>query len=858
MIPVSLTLKNFMCYRDNVPSLSFEGIHTACLYGDNGNGKSAIFDALTWVLWGKSRAESDDSLIHYGQTEMLVELEFMLAQQKYRVIRTRYKKNTVSSYGHSTLELHIYSELEGYKTISGNTIAETQMKIIRLLHIDYETFVNSAFLRQGHANDFSIKRPSERKEILVNILGLDIYDLLVDKARDEAAINRNTADNIRKQIDNVEDKLKFKDSYKQDLFMLTEQRKELETTRANLEAQISILMEQKSLLQVKKEKYSHFNLRNIEIEGDLDKWKAKIEDCTTKLESYRKILNISSLIENKYSELIVLKQRLDNCNAKLSQVVNVQVKIRQIEEYLRKKEQGILLDLAKQKELLKTNEENASKIGIIRKEQIRINGELNILSVQEGDLLSKRQSHEKLVTNIANIKANMNIHKTVFNENIEKARLLETDDSRCPVCGQTITQQEREEIRKAFLKTAEESRQAADHSLVELEDNNKESEILLNTISIIENNIKVKRNDLLSQNAILLNRINEAQKAAEYLPEINSRISELQEQLSSRSYAAEDHQELKKLMKTLDDIQYDKQEHEKIKTEFEQIREYEILKQKLNEAITMSANEQKNLDEARTIIADLDSILKSNNEQLNLLSAEIKNLEGSVQMLKQQEDDLKAILNDERNMLSQIAIYQERMRELESMEADKKRKELLLSTVQMEEDVYTELAEAFGKKGVQALLISQAFPEIEIEANRLLSKMSDNKLSLKLESRKEARSKKGESIETLDIKISDELGTRNYEMFSGGESFRIDLSLRIALSKLLVRRAGASLPLLIIDEGFGTQDSAGKERLIEAIKSIEDDFEKIFIITHLEDLKESFPVIINVSKSAEGSAITIS
>ncbi|MCJ7654495.1 MAG: hypothetical protein MUO97_04210 [Dehalococcoidia bacterium] len=102
------------------------------------------------------------------------------------------------------------------------------------------------------------------------------------------------------------------------------------------------------------------------------------------------------------------------------------------------------------------------------------------------------------------------------------------------------------------------------------------------------------------------------------------------------------------------------------------------------------------------------------------------------------------------------------------------------------------------------------------------------------------------------------MGTRNYEMYSGGEAFRIDLTLRIALSRLLVRRAGASLPILIIDEGFGTQDSSGRERLVEAISSIQGDFEKIFVITHFEELKDRFPVLINVAKTANGSMISIS
>jgi exonuclease SbcC len=129
-------------------------------------------------------------------------------------------------------------------------------------------------------------------------------------------------------------------------------------------------------------------------------------------------------------------------------------------------------------------------------------------------------------------------------------------------------------------------------------------------------------------------------------------------------------------------------------------------------------------------------------------------------------------------------------------------------------------------------------------------------MSLRLESQRET--KKGDTVETLNIKIADELGTRNYEMYSGGEAFRIDLALRIALSMLLVRKAGASLPILIIDEGFGTQDSSAREKLIEAINSIQDDFEKIIVITHLEEMKDKFETLINVTKTANGSMVLVS
>ena len=95
-------------------------------------------------------------------------------------------------------------------------------------------------------------------------------------------------------------------------------------------------------------------------------------------------------------------------------------------------------------------------------------------------------------------------------------------------------------------------------------------------------------------------------------------------------------------------------------------------------------------------------------------------------------------------------------------------------------------------------------------------------------------------------------------MYRGLDAFRINLELRIALSKVLARRAGAPLPTLFIDEGLGTQDSDGLTKLVGAINSIQDDFKKIIVITHLEELKDAFPVRIEVTKTWEGSTISLS
>src|SRR4030042_6448909 len=138
MIPVRLKLRNFMCYRNNVPPLDLTGIHLACLSGDNGNGKSAIIDAMTWALWGKARAKSVDDLIYSSPavTEMEVEFDFTIREQLYRIIRKRSRPKKQAGAGQSSLEFQINNG-NGYRPITGNTIDMTQQKKIETLRMDY-------------------------------------------------------------------------------------------------------------------------------------------------------------------------------------------------------------------------------------------------------------------------------------------------------------------------------------------------------------------------------------------------------------------------------------------------------------------------------------------------------------------------------------------------------------------------------------------------------------------------------------------------------------------------------------------------------------------------------------------------
>ena len=195
-----------------------------------------------------------------------------------------------------------------------------------------------------------------------------------------------------------------------------------------------------------------------------------------------------------------------------------------------------------------------------------------------------------------------------------------------------------------------------------------------------------------------------------------------------------------------------------------------------------------------------------------------------------------------------------RYEEQKVIRADKAKR---LKDASYDGEVHQQLMLAFGKKGVQALIIENAIPELAEETNRILDRLTDGNMSLFFDTLRESKTKKDGPIETLDIKVSDSLGTRPLEMYSGGEGFRAAFALRIALSKLLARRAGARLQTLIIDEGFGSQDAKGREKLVDCLDAIKDDFERIIVITHIDELKDAFATRVEIIKTPSGSQITV-
>jgi DNA repair protein SbcC/Rad50 len=710
MVPIKLALKNFMCYRDKVPALYFEGFHVACLCGDNGHGKSALLDAITWALWGEARAKSDDDLINLGQSEMEVEFEFSVSQNHYRVLRKR-TKGGLKRTGQSLLELQIATS-DGFATLTGNTIRETEKKIIEILRMDYQTFINSALLLQGRANEFSMKKPGERKEVLANILGLSLYDKLEKLAKEYTREGEIIQQRLISDVTRIEQDLSQKPNYEVELRETQAAISMLGGEMEKQESALTVLRQSRDALKFKDEQYREMGRRIEQAGRQLQNLNTVAEGHRSKIERYEKTL---STYEQSYAGI---KTHLD--------------------------------ELTRQEDGLREKREYEKKLS----SQIHLLSSTNVRLEKEGKELR------------------------------EKLQLLGSGEgeAECPLCGTRLGVEERKRIVTNYESQIHDKRETYRTNQSEIQKKEEELRILVQEIKKLDTIITTEKTRLERQAGALD-----------------------KEQAESEKSLPQEREALAKAQKSIED---------------------------LTKAV------QDDTKEVETLICEIESLPK--------IERELGDAERAHRELREREGKLRVNLGK----------LQESLRRCSQLESERGEKSKEMRQVAEEKSIYEELATAFGKRGTQALIIEKALPEIEEEANRLLGRMTDNRMHLKIESQRDTR--KGDTIETLDIKIADELGTRNYEMFSGGEAFRVNFALRIALSKLLARRAGAPLPTLIIDEGFGTQDSAGREKLVEAINSIQDDFEKILVITHIEELKDAFPVRIDVIKTEEGSTFSLS
>ena len=857
MIPIKLAVRNFMPYRDNVPALFFTSIHTASISGNNGNGKSALIDAMTWALWGKTRAtKSDDDLIHLHQTEMEVEFDFAVGQQTYRVIRKRAKPKRRQASGQSSLDLLIASD-DGFKVISGDRISQTEQKIIALLHMDYATFTNSAFLRQGHADEFTQKPPGKRKEVLATILELSRYDELEEQAKELARQQETEKALAESTIGIISDELAQKPTYEAELAQARTQLSSIDKVITEQESGLNELRQKKELLNNKQSQLTQLEGHMTETARTLEHWDDQTKQHHSQIQEYEELIAQRSTIEEGYAQFIEAKKLSEDLNQKLRLTNELNERKNRLVMAIVQSSQALLKKHALTESKIGELEASLQKLPQLKNKLQQVQAELRRLTEEEETLYQKRQASQELRTHVHALESSQVRLEQEITETEEKLNLLLTESgAKCPLCETELGVDELKLIEAKY--TADKHGKSDSLKSTQSEQAQKKTELasLEGGISQVEAGLKQDRASAQGKASLLSQEIDKTEQAGNQLNEARRVLAEIEESLAKNDFATGEQETLHQLEGELGKLDYDSQHHEQVRHRLTSLEQYETPKQRLAEADRLINQEKEAASRAEQAAQELHHSLETDNQEKQELTIALSSLPQLANELARAEAEHQTLSTQQKQAQEIVGSVKGKLERCSELEIKKTEKEKLLGQASKEERIYRDLAQAFGKGGIQALLIDSACPEIETEANKLLGRMTDNRMHVKIETQRPT--KKGDVIETLDINISDELGTRNYEMFSGGEAFRINFAIRIALSKLLARRAGAPLRTLIIDEGFGTQDNTGLEKLKEAIISIQDDFEKILVITHIEELRDTFPARIDVIKTAEGSTIEVS
>jgi DNA repair protein SbcC/Rad50 len=862
MIPLSLSINGFLSYRDQV-EVDLSGLSLACISGPNGAGKSSLLDAITWSLFGQAR-KRDDSLINTQSNAAEVVLIFSYEDNIYRIQRTKPRDKV------TRLELNIlqnvreWNESKGdtrpvWKSLTEGTLRDTEGRLASILRLDYETFVNASFFLQGKADQFTQQRPGDRKRILSSILGLEVWDAY----RQAAADRRKSLEGELSALDGRLEEINLE---------LAEEKARIERL-AQLEADLSRLAEtcqaqDLALQSIKKvaatleEQRKLVSSQERQVEAACRRLELEIQKEQERLQERGECMALLARAE----EVETAYQSWQQARQDLEKWEEVAAHFREQE----KRRQGPLNVINEERVRLESEIGNLE----VEKQKIEcIQKDLPVLNKRSLSLETSRHEIQKKLEERSDLEARLNqarqnqadarAENPRLKEKMEELRdridrLSAVEDPLCPLCGQPMSQEERlrlmEDLQEqgkemgdryrvnlAYLKEADNLVRELEGSIKALSNKEKELAGIERELDRVEYEVKTGERQAAEWQEVGLPKLNATAallKTENYAPEARTALAELDAELKA--------------------IGYDAAAHDQVRREEAGGRSSEAELRQLERAwATMEALERE--------INEIKRQVKIFQDEFNLLDDEHKRSAAALLEAEAQAPDLYeterafyALQEQENQLQMEVGAARQKVLVLGDLKNRKKNLSAQRETLARRVGQLRYLERAFGKDGVPALLIEQALPQIESRANELLERLSAGSMSVRFVTQAAYKDKRRDDLrETLEIQISDTYGTRDYEMYSGGEAFRVNFAIRLALSEVLAQRAGARLQTLVIDEGFGSQDTQGRQRLVEAINQVRNDFALVLVITHIDELRDAFPARIEVEKTARGSRVKI-
>lgn len=743
MRPISLSLNGFGSYATPT-EVPLGSVALAAITGSNGSGKSTLFDAMLFALYGATRVggRDTDAMVTLGQDQATVAFEFEVNGTRWRATRTRVRGKRTTA----LLEVWDPDSLSGWTARSDGTVRNTDAAIVDLLGMSLDTFLATVMVGQGDTDRFTSSDPATRKQVLGEVLGLDVFATWSKRAKSNLDEVRSQLEGLRGKAEPLMGRVAERDLVAQALADAE--------TRANAAA---------SAAEAADRRRAEMSARLAMLDADIE----RLDQVRARLQ------RLQGEAKKKQEAALAAQREAEQASRSAQEALN------EAESMLNRSQRaaGAVPAL--------TEEVDAARSRLAEAEH-------------ERDQLVER-GRERAVEHTSKERDLTTVSETLA-EKEEQARglakAIESGDPVCWVCEQPLPK-DRAETMLADL----------DREIAGLRD---QSAVLAREVAELDADVKrlraefhARKQDAEKQARALeaaRDKVERAVSEAGLLDERSARVAELQTRVAEVAERAAAAAEVP-----------------------------------VDPSVAEAEEEVTVLEERVASAGALRSAVE----------------ESSKTLAEAQRTHADAV--EERGRLA------ERLNEIDRAAAELEELDTQIRANETEAADWSHLLKAFSKDGVPALVVASVVPELEAQANEVLGVLSAEGLMVRLATEKQTKS--GTTKDTLEVAVISPDGERPYETFSGGERLRIDLALRIGLSRLLAHRSGTQMRTLVIDEGWGALDPDGVHALADCLRTLHEsgEFETIYTVTHIPEIAQAFPQQIAVTRDIEGySEVSVS
>ena len=872
MKPIKLTLSAFGPYagKTTVDFSLFGEDGIFLIAGDTGAGKTTLFDAISFALYGeasggKERRRSKSFRSDYAdpKAETYVELTFRHKDETWRLRRnpeySRLKKTgegtTLQTANARLTHLDTNEVLEGLRDVND--------KVYELLGLTQDQFTQTVMIAQGDFLKILNASSDERKALFQKLFNTSIYADLQRKLQEMNGVCVKEREKLNQRIAIAAGKIDPEEDFPEREQIALYQ---TETKYAGLLAEcLAHLLdtEKEAASQARQEKEAA-NQEENRLIALMEQAKAANAD----FDALEKTEAAVKVLLNQQSAMDGLSAKLEKAR-KAQELASDEVLLTGNQEDLQKQEKSTekaekALRQAEQAlpEAEKTKREadsHAAEADALLSAARQLTDCIPIIKDLEGQQKKLEKQQKKMQTLLtASTQADAAYTSAKEGYYRSQAGLLAqelTEGQPCPVCGSTSHPRPAELTAEAVTKEAMEAadqrhRQAAeelheaDSALSALRAAVQAGKKRLTELGIGENETKESLEKQIQGKQEQAKQYRAAMISAdEALKALQINIAE------NRAAAEHGRQRLAELLSAAEKLQAAFRQH-LTAAGFADERAYQL--SKMPTAVMDETEKQlRHFGEQKKSLADQTAALRE-----KLAGREKADLVILERQLTDQQSKKAAAEKSEAALAKKRTIHEDALKEIRDARKQQQRREEHWAVVR---DLYTCCAGITGgayrgKLTFEAYVQQYYFKQVVAAANKRLTVLTDGLFTLRC--KEEARDRVRQSGLDLDVLDRSTGQWRDVSTLSGGESFLASLALALGLSDVVQAQSGAiRMDAMFIDEGFGTLDDNALRNSLQVLSDLADGKRLIGIISHVHDLEERIEKQIVVSKTLKGAKI---